>query len=92
VSKPIDKKRFEGVSDRLEEEILSFFKKRKGKAFTADEIMGATSFYVYLDLPVTSKTSPFMVANFVAVLHDLVSKGVLSRKVVDNRMYFMATA
>jgi hypothetical protein len=33
-----------------------------------------------------------MVANFVAVLHDLVSKAVISRKVVDNRMYFMATA
>jgi hypothetical protein len=89
---PIDKKRFEGVSDRLEEEILYFLKKHKGKAFTADEIMRETSFYVYLDLPTTSKTSPFMVANFVAVLHDLVSKAVISRKVVDNRMYFMATA
>jgi hypothetical protein len=89
---PIDKKRFEEVSDRLEEEILSFLKKHKGKAFTADEIMGATSLYVYLDLPVTSKTSPFMVANFVAVLHDLVSKGKISRKVVDNRMYFTARA
>jgi hypothetical protein len=89
---PIDKKRFEGVSDRLEEEMLYFLKKHKGKAFTADEIMRETSFYVYLDLPVSSKTSPFMVANFVAVLHDLVSKEVISRKVVDNRMYFMTTA
>jgi hypothetical protein len=89
---PIDKKRFEGVSDRLEEEILSLLKKHKGKAFAADEIMRETSFYVYLDLPTTSKTSPFMIANFVAVLHDLVSKGVISRKVVDNRMYFMVNA
>ena len=89
---PIDKKKFERVSNRLEEEILSFLKKHKGKAFTADEIMREASFYVYLDLPVSSKTSSFMVANFVAVLHDLVSKGVISRKVVDNRMYFMATA
>jgi len=88
----IDKKRFESVSDRLEEEILSFLKKHKRKAFTADEIMGSTSFCVYLDLPVTSRTSPFMIANFVAVLHDLVSKGEISRKVVDNRMYFMASA
>lgn len=87
----IDKKRFESVSDRLEEEILSFLKKHKGKAFTADEIMRSTSFCVYLDLPVTSRASPFMIANFVAVLHDLVSKGEISRKVVDNRMYFMAS-
>lgn len=89
---PIDKSRFERVSNQLEEEILTFLKKRKGKAFTADEIMGATSLYVYLDLPVTSKTSTFMVANFVAVLHDLVDKGKISRKVVDHRMYFIVSA
>ncbi len=86
---PIDKKRFERVSNQLEEEILTFLRKRRGKAFTADEIMRSTSLYAYLDLPVTSKTSTFMVANFVAVLHDLVGKGKISRKVVNNRMYFI---
>ena len=89
---PIDKERFEMISNRLEEEMISFLKKRKGKAFTADEIMGSTSFHVDFDVPGTSKTATFIVANFVAVLQDLVSKGKISRKVVNNRMYFMASA
>jgi Pyruvate/2-oxoacid:ferredoxin oxidoreductase gamma subunit len=66
-------------------------KARKGKAFTAEEIMGSTSFHVDFDSPVTSKTSTFVAANFVAVLHDLVGKGHIIRKVVNNRMYFIAT-
>lgn len=86
---PIDKARFEMVHDVIEEDIMSFLKNRKGKAFTADEIMGSTSFHVNFDVPEALKVATFMVANFVAVLQDLVSKGKISRKVVNNRMYFM---
>ena len=88
---PIEKEKFMKVPSNLEQEIISFLKARKGKAFTAEEIMGSTSFHLDFDLPVTSKTSTFVAANFVAVLHELVSKGQLTRKVVNNRMYFMAT-
>ena len=87
---PIEKEKFVKVSSNLEEEITSFLKTRKGKAFTAEEIMGSTSFHVDFDLPETSKTSTFVAANFVAVLHDLVGKGQIARKVVNNRMYFIA--
>jgi hypothetical protein len=87
---PIEKEKFVNVSSNLEAEIVSFLKARKGKAFTAEEIMGSTSFHVDFDLPITSKVSAFVAANFVAVLHELVSKGQIARKVVNNRMYFIA--
>ena len=86
---PIEKEKFVKVSNNLEEEIASFLKARKGKAFTSEEIMGSTSFHVDFDSPVTSKLSTFVAANFVAVLQDLVSKEKISRKVVNNRMYFI---
>ena len=89
---PIDKEEFGRLSIKLEEEIISFLKQRQEKAFAADEIMGATSFHIDFDLAGTSKIAMFMAANFVAVLQDLVSKGKISRKVVHNRMYFMARA
>ena len=88
---PIDKEKFEMVSIKLEDEIISFLKKRPEKAFTADEIMGSTSFHIDFDLAGTSKIAMFMAANFVSILQDLVSKGKLSRKLVHNRMYFMAS-
>jgi hypothetical protein len=87
---PIDKEEFDRVSSKLEEEIVSFLKKRQEKAFTADEMMGSISFHIDFDLAGTSKIAMFMAANFVAVLHDLVSEGKISRKVVHNRMHFMA--
>ena len=65
---PIDKEKFERVSIKLEEEIISFLKKRKEKAFTAEEIMGSTSFHVDFDVAGTPKIAMFMTANFVAVL------------------------
>jgi hypothetical protein len=88
---PIEKEKFVMVSSNLEEEIASFLNARKGKAFTSEEIMGSTSFHVDFDSPGTSKVSTFIAANFVAVLHDLVGKGQITRKVVNNRMYFIAT-
>jgi hypothetical protein len=75
----------------IEEEIAAFLKTRKEKAFTAEEIMGSTSFHVDFYSPETSKTSTFIAANFVAVLNDLVGKGQIARKAVNNRMYFMST-
>lgn len=89
---PIDKEEFEKVSKSLEKEIISFLNKHKEKAFTSDEIMKSTNFKADFDLPETTKISTFVVANFVAVLHDLVRKGKIERKVVNNRMYFIARA
>lgn len=87
---PIEREEFERSSKDLEEEIISFLSARRGKAFTSDEIMGSTSLHAYFDLHATMKIDTFVVANFVAVLHDLVAKGKIRRKVVNNRMYFIA--
>jgi len=87
---PIDKKEFETSPYNLEEEILSFLDARRGKAFTSDEIMGATSLRADFDLHTTMKIATFVVANFVAVLNNLVAQGKIKGKVVNNRMYFMA--
>jgi len=88
---PIDKKEFERSSINLEEEIVAFLRARKGKAYTSDEIMSATNLRTDFDLQVTTKYSIFVVANFVAILHDLVAKGKIRRKVVNNRVYFIAS-
>ena len=85
---PIEKEKFMKTTTNLEAEIASFLKARKEKPFTAEEIMGSTSFHVDFDSPTTSKTSTFVAANFVAVLNDLVRKGQVAKKVVNNRMYF----
>lgn len=87
---PIEQKEFERSSINLEEEIVSFLNARRGRAFTSDEIMNATNFRTDFDLHGTTKISVFVVANFVAVLNDLVAKGRIRRKVVNNRMYFIA--
>ena len=88
---PIEKEKFMKTTTNLEAEIASFLKAHKEKAFTAEEIMGSTSFHVDFDSPTTSKTSTFVAANFVAVLNDLVRKGQVAKKVVNNRMYFTST-
>ncbi len=85
---PIEKEKFMKTTTNLEAEIASFLKAHKEKAFTTEEIMGSTSFHVDFDSPTTSKTSTFVASNFVAALNELVRKGQVAKKVVNNRMYF----
>lgn len=85
---PIDKKEFESSSVDLEKIIVSFLNGHRGKAFTSDELIGATSFRADFDLHKTARISTHVVANFVAVLYDLVAKGKIRKKVVNDRMYF----
>jgi uncharacterized protein YbcI len=87
---PISRREFERSRINLEKEILDFLNKRKGKAYTSDEIMGVTNFHTDFDLQTTAKISVFVVANFVAFLNDLAAKRKIRRKVVNNRMYFTA--
>ena len=74
----------------LEKEIVSFLKTHRTRAYTSDEIMNVTNLHVDFDLQITTKISTFVVANFVALLHDLAAQGRIRRKVVNNRIYFMA--
>ena len=87
---PIGRKEFEKGSINLKEEILTFLNTNKDKAYTADEIMNATSIQTRFDLVVAPKISVFVSANFIAFLNDLAADGWVQRKVVNNRMYFTA--
>ncbi len=90
---PIHKEEFENgkLHSSLEEEIISFLKEREGGGFTSEEIMGGVRFYTDFDTPVTAKRSTFAVADFISLLHYLVRKGKVKMKVVNSRMYFMAS-
>ncbi len=87
---PITKQKFEGEGhlSKMEEEILSFLKERKG-AFTSQEIMAGIRYLTDFNTPEISKMSAFAIADFTIVLHDLVKRGTIKKKVVSNRMYFM---
>ncbi len=89
---PIHKKEFENgrLSQNLEQEIITFLNEREEAGFTSEEIMGGVHFYTDFDTPETAKLSTFAVADFIALLYDLMRKGKIRMKVVNNRMYFIA--
>ncbi len=90
---PIHKNEFENgrLSSSLEEEIISFLNERREGGFTSEEIMGGVRFYTDFGTLVTAKISTFAIADFTALLYDLVRKGKVRMKVVNNRMYFMVS-
>ena len=89
---PIAKEDFEAgrFYSEVEEEIVSFLKERKDGAFTSQEIMGGIHFHTDFSTPEISKMSTFAIADFNAILHDLVRRKRIKMKVVRSRMYFMA--
>jgi hypothetical protein len=90
---PIAKKKFEGgkLYNKVEEEILAFLKERKDNAFTSQEIMAGIHYHTDFSTPEISKMSTFAIADFSALLHNLVMHRSLQLKVVGNRMYYLAT-
>jgi len=89
---PIDKEKFEGgkLHSKVEDDIISFLKERKEGAFTSQEIMGGVHLHTDFSTPEIAKISTFAIADFTAILYDLVKKGKVKTKVVSSRMYFMA--
>ena len=87
---PITRKEFERRAINLEKEIVDFLDAHRDNAYTSDEIMNATSFRTEFDLDAAPKITVLIAANFVAFINDLAAKGVIRRKVVNNRMYFAA--
>jgi hypothetical protein len=87
---PIDQNIFERSTVNLEEEILAFLKANGDKAYTSDEVMCKTSFQTQLDMTSAPRISILIAANFVAFINDMAAKGKIKRKVVNNRMYFIA--
>jgi len=88
---PITKQKFEEgkLRSKVEDEILSFLKERKEGAFTSQEIIGGIHYHTDFSTPEISKMSTFAIADFTALLHDLVRRGSIRMKVVGNRMYYM---
>ena len=89
---PIDKEKFEDgkLNSKVEDDIISFLNERKEGAFTSQEIMGGVHFHTDFSTPEIAKMSTFAIADFTALLYDLVKRGKVRMKVVRGRMYFMA--
>lgn len=89
---PISKKEFENgkFHSKIEEEIISFLEKRKGRAFTSLEIMEGIRYHTEFNTPEIAKMSTFAIADFTALLYRLVEKKKVNMKVVRGRMYFIA--
>ena len=88
---PIVKQKFESgkLHSKVEDEIISFLKDRKTGAFTSQEIMGGIQYHTDFSTPEISRMSTFAIADFTALLHDLVKRRSIKMKIVGNRMYYM---
>ena len=89
---PVNKEEFETgkLHSEVEEEIISFLKERKEGAFTSQEIMEGIRYHTDFSTSEVAKMSAFAIADFSALLYDLVKRGTIRMKVVRGRMYFMA--
>lgn len=87
---PITIKTFEGgkLHSTVEDEMLSFLKERNDGAFTSQEIMAGIRYPTDFSTPEISKMSTFAIAYFTTVLHDLVRRGTIRMKFINNRIYF----
>ena len=87
---PVTKEKFEGgkLHSKVEAEILNFLNERKEGAFSSQEIMGGIHYHTDFSTPEISKMSTFAIADFTALLHDLVRQHSIKMKVVRNRMYY----
>jgi hypothetical protein len=89
---PITKMKFEGgkLHSSVEAEVIEFLKDRKTGAFTSQEIMAGIHYHTDFNTPEISKMSTFAIADFIALLHDMVRQGNIQMKIVRNRMYYSA--
>ncbi len=89
---PVDKSEFESgkLHSGLEDEIISFLSSRKERAFTSEDIMGGLDYRTEFSTPEIIKISTFTIADFTALLYDLVKRGRIRMRVVRGRMHFTA--
>ena len=87
---PVSKIRFQRgiLQNDVEVEIISFLKKRKESAFTAQEIMAGLDFKTDFSNYETSKISTFAIANFSILLHEMVKQGNVEMKFIRNKKYY----
>jgi hypothetical protein len=90
---PIDKEEFQNGKSRskLENEIVLFLKERGEKVFTSQEIMGGMEyFHTDFSNPEIAQMSTFAIADFTALLYDLVNKGEITTRTIKGQTYFLA--
>lgn len=89
---PVDKSEFENgkLHSGLEDEIISFLSSRQERAFTSEDIMGGLDYRTEFSTPEIIKISTFTIADFTALLYDLVKRGRIRMRVVRGRMHFTA--
>ncbi len=87
---PVYKTEFQAgkLSQDVENDIIAFIKERKDMAFTSKEIMDGVHFQTDFNTLETSGMSTFAVADFIALLYEMVNKGKLTNKIVEGHMYF----
>jgi len=87
---PIDKTEFQKGKNQteIEDNILAFLNERKENAFTSNEVMEGVNFHSNFSTLETTRISTFAIADFNAILHDLVSKGRIRVKIVEGQVYF----
>jgi len=89
----IDKEEFQGGKShsKLEEDVVLFLRERGEKAFTSQEIMaGMENFNMDFSNPDIAQMSAFAIADFSALLYNLVRQGKITVKIIRGRMYFLA--
>jgi len=90
---PIEKEEFQGgrsISE-LEGDVVLFLNERGEKAFSSQEIMdGLAHFQLDFSNSDLAQMSAFAIADLSAMLHDLVTKGKITMKIVKGQTYFVA--
>jgi len=74
----------------VEDEISAFLNERKEMAFTSEEIMAGVNFHTNFNTPETTRISTFNVADFIALLYEMVRQGKVRAKLVEGQMFFAA--
>jgi len=89
---PIDKTEFTNAisSSQIEDDIMAFLNERKEKAYTSQEIMGGIRLQTNFSTLDTTRISTFAAADFSTLLSELVRKGKITIKMVENQMYYAA--
>jgi hypothetical protein len=90
---PIDKAEFESGKphNQVEDDVMKFLNERRTHAFTSAEILAGVEFHTDFSTLETSRISTFTVADFIALLSEMVQKGKIKAKRVESQMFF-ATA
>jgi len=74
----------------IEDDITTFLRERKENAFTTQEIMAGVHFPTDFSTQETTRISSFTVADFAALLYEMVRKGRIAARIVEGLMYFTA--